>query len=315
MPLVFYRRFLYSQEAALYMRRIAPYYRHFITCMRMYAKGRIFGDALLSAYATSFLSLNYESNMLSLPGFSENQLMAFLRYFSAKNRYSAAMRILVVEDEHKIARAIQRGLEQERFAVDVVFDGKEGKSMALAEPYDLIILDRMLPNIEDGLEICRAIREKGLHTPVLILTARDQVQDKIFGLNDGADDYLTKPFAFEELVARVRALLRRPQEQIASRLTLADLVLDTTTYAVTRAGKLISLSAKEYSLLEYLLRRAGSIVRKETLIEHVWNYDADILPNTVEVYIGYLRAKIDKPFKGPPLIHTIRGFGYKLAAE
>jgi DNA-binding response OmpR family regulator len=225
------------------------------------------------------------------------------------------MRILVVEDEHKIANAIKRGLEQEQYAVDVVYDGKEALGFALTEPYDVMILDRMLPNILDGLEICQKVREKGIHTPILMLTAKDQLQDRVSGLNTGADDYLVKPFAFEELLARVRALLRRPKEALESILTVEGLTLDTINYSVKRNGKNITLSSKEFSLLEYLMRNVGRILTKESIISHVWDYDADVLPNTVEVYIGYLRTKIDKPFKTPALIHTVRGFGYKLGKE
>lgn len=225
------------------------------------------------------------------------------------------MRILLVEDEHKIANAIKRGLEQEQYAVDVVYDGKEASGFALTEPYDLLIFDRMLPNISDGLELCRMVREKGIHTPVLMLTAKDQLQDRVSGLNTGADDYLIKPFAFEELLARVRALLRRPQQTLENVLEVEDLSLNTVTYEVKRRGKSISLSSKEYALLEYLMRNPGRALAKDTIISHVWDYDADILPNTVEVYIGYLRNKIDKPFRGNSLIHTVRGFGYKIGKE
>lgn len=224
------------------------------------------------------------------------------------------MRILIVEDERKIADALKRGLEQEHFAVDVVYDGLEGIGFATTKPYDLIILDRMLPNISDGAAICRAVREEGKQIPILMLTAKGQVQDKVEGLDGGADDYMVKPFAFEELLARVHALLRRPQEQIGSILTVRDLVVDTTTYSVQRAGTPIQLSSKEYALLEYLMRNSGRIVTKEQIIKHVWDYDADILPNTVEVYIGYLRNKIDKPFDGAPLLQTVRGFGYQLGS-
>jgi DNA-binding response OmpR family regulator len=224
------------------------------------------------------------------------------------------MRILIVEDEHKIAAALKRGLEQERYAVDTVFDGKEGLSMALTEPYDLVILDRMLPGISDGLQICAAMREKGLHTPVLMLTARDHVNDRVSGLDGGADDYLIKPFAFEEFLARVRALLRRPEQKVENILTAGELTLNTVTYEVRRAGKELQLSSKEYALLEYLMRNQGRTVTKDSIISHVWDYDADVLPNTVEVYIGYLRTKVDKPFKGPDLINTVRGFGYKLGS-
>ena len=224
------------------------------------------------------------------------------------------MRILIVEDEHKIANALKRGLEQEKYAVDVCYDGKEGMQFALGEPYDLLILDRMLPGVQDGLEICQAVREKGLHMPVLMLTAKDQIHDKVSGLNEGADDYLVKPFAFEELLARVRALLRRPPQSADTVLKVGDLTLDTALYEVKRGNKEISLSSKEYALLEYLMRNAGRTLTKDMIISHVWDYDADVLPNTVEVYIGYLRNKIDKPFKGSNLISTVRGFGYKLGS-
>ena len=225
------------------------------------------------------------------------------------------MRILIVEDEHKIAAALKRGLEQERYAVDAIFEGKEGLAMATTEPYDLMILDRMLPGIADGLNICKAVRDKGIHTPILMLTAKDQISDKVQGLDSGADDYLIKPFAFEELLSRVRALLRRPEAALESTLTVEDLTMDTVTYDVRRDTSSISLSAKEYALLEYLMRNIGRTVSKDQIISHVWDYDADILPNTVEVYIGYLRAKVDKPFKGrPSLINTVRGFGYRIGS-
>jgi two-component system, OmpR family, response regulator len=222
------------------------------------------------------------------------------------------MRILVVEDEHKIANSIKKGLEQETYAVDIAYDGNEGYDLASVEEYDLIILDLMLPGMS-GIEICKKLRAEKNHAPILMLTAKSQLEDKVEGLNSGADDYLPKPFAFEELLARVRALSRRPRNSLTSLLTFEDLSLDTLTYEVKRAGKLIQLSKKEFALLEYLLRQSNQILTKDQIIGHVWNYDADILPNTVEVYIGYLRHKIDKPFKNKkPLIHTIRGFGYKL---
>jgi len=223
------------------------------------------------------------------------------------------MRILVVEDEHKIANAIKKGLEQESFAVDVAYDGESGYDLAVTEDYDVIVLDLLLPGI-DGMEICRKLRADKIHTPILILTAKGQLEDKVKGLNAGADDYLVKPFAFAELLARIRALIRRPKEAMATVLTYEDLSLNTLTFEVKRGDQLIKLSNKEFSLLEYLLRRPGRIFTKEQIIGHVWNYDADILPNTVEVYIGYLRNKIDRPFpKKPPLIHTVRGFGYKIS--
>ncbi len=225
------------------------------------------------------------------------------------------MRVLVVEDESKIARAIKKGLEQETFAVDVCMDGDEGLRFALDEPYDVIILDRMLPGL-DGVAVCKELRAAGNQTPVLFLTAKDKVADRVDGLNAGADDYLVKPFAFEELLARVRTLLRRPPSLVSPVLACEDLHLNTQTFEVKRAGKEIQLTQREFALLEYLLRHPNRIVNKDTIIAHVWDYDADILPNTVEVYIGYLRSKIDKPFKKqPPLIHTVRGFGYKLGVK
>lgn len=222
------------------------------------------------------------------------------------------MRVLVVEDEHKIAGAIKRGLEQETYAVDVAYEADEGVSMATTEDYDVVILDRMLPGLIEGTDIVKEMRRQQIHTPVLMLTAKDQVKDRVIGLNAGADDYLVKPFAFEELLARVRALLRRPQESLGDTLVCDDLALNPVTFEVTRAGQPIKLSQKEFALLEYLLRNQNQTLTKHNIMSHVWDYDADILPNTVEVYIGYLRNKIDRPFKGPNLIHTSRGFGYKL---
>jgi DNA-binding response OmpR family regulator len=216
------------------------------------------------------------------------------------------MRILVVEDEHKIANSIKKGLTQESFAVDVAFEAQVGFDLALGEEYDVIILDRLLPGM-DGVEVCRKLRAENIHTPILILTAKGQTSDKVEGLNAGADDYLTKPFAFEELLARVRALARRPKSTLNSILKISDLTLNTATFEVKRGNKSIQLSNREFALLEYLMRHPGQILTTDQIIGHVWNYDADVLPNTVEVYIGYLRGKI-----GTDLIRTIRGFGYKI---
>jgi len=221
------------------------------------------------------------------------------------------MRILVIEDEHKIARALKRALEQESYAVDVCYDGTDGNAMATTEPYDLAIVDRMLPGDHDGLAIVQNMRNERIHIPVLFLTALGRTDDKTVGLDAGADDYLVKPFAIEELLARVRALLRRPTKQHNAILTVDDLQLDTVNYSVTRAGKDITLTQKEFGLLEYLMRNKNQTLSKDSIIAHVWDYDADILPNTVEVYIKYLRNKIDIPFKSN-LIKTVRGFGYKL---
>lgn len=227
--------------------------------------------------------------------------------------YNTAMRILIVEDEHKIARALAKALEQENHAVDVAYDGDEGYAMATTEPYDVAIIDRMVPGAYDGIGIVKAMRSAKVHTPVLFLSALDSVKDRTTGLDAGADDYLVKPFALEELLARVRALLRRPTEQQSDILAAGDLTMDTITYTVQRAGKTIQLTSKEYALLEYLLRNQNRPISKDVIISHVWDYDADVLPNTVEVYVKYLRGKIDVPFK-KPLIHTVRGFGYKLEA-
>lgn len=222
------------------------------------------------------------------------------------------MKILIVEDEHKIANSIKRGFEQEGYAVDVVYNGVEGYDLASSESYDVIILDLMLPGM-DGLTICKKLREEKNHTKILILTAKGQTDEKVDGLNSGADDYLVKPFAFTELVARVKALTRRPKNVLSPILTVNGLSLNTLTYEVKRDGKDITLTHKEFSLLEYFMRHPGKILNKDQIIENVWSYDDDVLPNTVEVYVGYLRNKIDKIFHYKKnLIHTVRGFGYKI---
>ncbi len=222
------------------------------------------------------------------------------------------MRVLVVEDDHKIAGSIKRGLEQESLAVDVAYTGSNGYDLASSEDYDAIILDRMLPEM-DGVEICKKLRGEGIHTPILILTARGQISDKVEGLNSGADDYLVKPFAFEELLARVRALSRRPKNSLETTLKVSNLTLNTTTYEVFRGKNKINLTSREFALLEYLMRHTGQTLTKDQIIGHVWDYDSDVLPNTVEVYMGYLRNKVDRAFKNlPQLIHTQRGFGYKI---
>ncbi|HVW23527.1 MAG TPA: response regulator transcription factor [Candidatus Saccharimonadales bacterium] len=224
------------------------------------------------------------------------------------------MRILVIEDEPKIAQAVKRGLELKGYAVDMVHDGDNGLSYARDPDYDAIVLDRMLPGM-DGVQLCETIRAEGVKTPVLMLTARGTIGDRVEGLNRGADDYLVKPFSFDELTARVKALLRRPPVHVGTNLQVGDLTLDTNSYAVARDGLPIKLSHKEFALLEYLMHHAGQVVTKDMIINHVWDESADILPNTIEVYIGYLRNKIDRPFKDkPPLLQTLRGFGYKLAA-
>jgi two-component system OmpR family response regulator len=225
------------------------------------------------------------------------------------------MRILVIEDEPKIAQAVKRGLELKGFAVDAVNDGDNGLSYARDPDYDLIVLDRMLPGSVDGAQLCQTIRSEGISTPIIMLTARGTIGDKVSGLNSGADDYLVKPFSFDELTARVRALLRRPPTQVGTQLSVDNLSLDTNSYEVSRGEEVVKLSHKEFALLEYFMHHPGQVITKEMIIAHVWDEDSDILPNTIEVYIGYLRNKIDRPFpRAKPLLHTVRGFGYKLSA-
>jgi len=222
------------------------------------------------------------------------------------------MRILIVEDEHIIANSIKKGLELERFAVDVSYDGETGFDLASTEDYDLIILDILLPKM-DGITICKELRKNNVHTPIIMLTAKTQIKDKIEGLNAGADDYLTKPFSFKELLARIKALTRRSKKTLGDILKVADLSLDTNTFEVKRKNKIISLSNKEFSILEYLMRNVNKVLTKNQITSHIWNYDADILPNTVEVNVKNLRNKIDRSFKNSKkLIITVRGFGYKI---
>jgi DNA-binding response OmpR family regulator len=245
---------------------------------------------------------------------ASSKFMPIFSYSSRTCIIVDSMRILLVEDERKIATALKMGLTSERFAVDVLHDGDEGLAYALDEPYDVMILDRMLPG-KDGVSIVKEVRVAGIKTPILLLTAKDKISDRVEGLEAGADDYLVKPFAFEELLARIRSLLRRPVEFSDDTLSVGDLALNTQSFEVVRAGEQVSLTQKEFALLEYMLRNPGRILTKDMIIQHVWNYDADVLPNTVEVYVGYLRNKVDKPFAGKkPLIHTVRGFGYKLEA-
>lgn len=220
------------------------------------------------------------------------------------------MRILLVEDDTAIARSLKEGLEDESYAVDVANDGSEGYRTAAADEYDVIILDIMLPEM-NGYEVCRALRNDGNKTPILMLTARDTERDIVEGLDTGADDYLAKPFSFDVLLARIRALLRRPNEKLEEILQVGDLKLDPSSKKVTRASQEINLTAKEYGVLEYLMRNKGKVLSKEQIISHVWDFDADVLPNNVELFIMFLRRKIDKPFKSK-LIHTVSGFGYKL---
>jgi len=224
------------------------------------------------------------------------------------------MRILVVEDERKVASFIRQGLQEEGHAVEVAADGAAALDLALASPgYDLVVLDVMLPR-RDGFEVLRTLRRQKIRTPVLLLTAKDGVADKVAGLDLGADDYLTKPFAFEEFLARVRALLRRGAGQSAPVLKLADLSLDPATREVTRGGRRITLTAREHALLEYFLRNVGRVLTRPMIAQHVWGLDFDPESNIVDVYVGYLRRKIDGEGERR-LVHTVRGAGYKLAAE
>ncbi|GAB4256535.1 MAG: response regulator transcription factor [Deferrisomatales bacterium] len=223
------------------------------------------------------------------------------------------MRILVVEDEEKVASFIRKGLEEERYAVDVALDGEEGLELAQLTAYDLIILDLMLPKI-DGFRFLQELRDESVGTPVLVLTARDAVSDKVKGLDLGADDYLTKPFSFSELLARVRALLRRGKPQRSPILQVADLTLDPAARRVARAGRQVELTAKEYALLEYFMRHAGQVLTRTMISEHVWDQSFDSYTNVIDVYVNYLRKKIDHGFE-PKLIHTVRGVGYVLREE
>ena len=225
------------------------------------------------------------------------------------------MKILVVDDEKRIAKSIKQGLEIDGYAVDIEHDGEDGYNAARADDYDLIILDVMMP-IMNGFEVAKKLRADGNKTPILMLTAKDQNKDIVEGLDSGADDYLPKPFSFEVLGARVRALLRRPQDVLDNILTVRDLELDIANHTAERAGKDIKLSNKEFAILEYLLRNKNQILSKQNIMTHVWDFDADILPNNVEVFINYLRNKIDKPFPGTdPIIQTVRGFGYIVKDE
>lgn len=226
------------------------------------------------------------------------------------------MRILVIEDEPKIAQAVKKGLELSGYAVDAVHDADSGLAYARDPDYDAIVLDRMLPGSMDGVKLCQTLRKEGISTPVIMLTARGTIGDRVEGLNSGADDYLVKPFSFDELTARVKALLRRPPVHVGSVMKVADLSLDPNNYEVKRGTTPIKLSHKEYSLLEYFMHHPGQVITKDMIINHVWDQDASILPNTIEVYIGYLRNKIDRPFPDQPeLLKTVRGFGYKLGED
>lgn len=223
------------------------------------------------------------------------------------------MRVLLVEDEKKVASFIKKGLEEHGYAVDLASDGKIGLAMALDQVHDLVILDINLPEI-DGLSVLRQIREQQMATPVLLLTIRATIEDKVIGLDTGADDYLSKPFSFEELLARVRALLRRGSDSKTPVLKVADLSLDPATRQVFRGGNRIELTSKEFAILEYFMRNAGRVLTRSMIINHAWDYDYEAETNMVDVYINYLRKKMDAAYH-PKLLHTIRGTGYVMREE
>jgi DNA-binding response OmpR family regulator len=225
------------------------------------------------------------------------------------------MHLLVVEDERRLANLLRRMLAEERHTVDLAYDGRTGLDLALSDTYDMVILDLMLPDL-DGVEICRQMRQNRVEAPVLMLTARGAVEDRVKGLNVGADDYLIKPFAMEELLARVNALLRRRGRgfENGTTLTVGDLTLDLVRHEARRAGRLIELTAKEFALLEFLMRHPGQVLTRTQITDHVWRYDLEALSNVVDLYIHYLRDKVDQGF-GRPLIKTVRGVGYKIEAS
>jgi heavy metal response regulator len=223
------------------------------------------------------------------------------------------MRILVIEDEKKVATFIKKGLVEEHYAVDTAFEGEEGLYLAEINEYDLIVLDLMIPKI-DGFGVLKKIRERKNNVPILVLTAKDSIDDTVRGLDAGCDDYLTKPFAFAELLARIRALLRRDKKEKESVLRIADLSLSIVTHKVMRQGKEIELTSKEYTLLEYFMRNPEKVLTRTMISEHVWDYHFDSNTNVIDVYVNYLRKKIDKDFD-PKLIHTIRGIGYMMKKE
>ncbi len=223
------------------------------------------------------------------------------------------MKILLIEDEKKISNFIKKGLEEENYLVDTAFNGKDGFEIAVSAPYDLIIMDLMLPYI-NGFDLCKKLRESGVNTPILMLTVRDSVEDKVKGLDSGADDYLTKPFAFEELLARIRALLRKRNIVEKTILKIDDLEMDLISHKVKRGGKEINLTSKEYALLEYLLRNKGKIVTRTMIYQNVWDIGFDTETNVIDVFVNYLRKKIDGN-GSKKLIHTIRGKGYMLQEE
>ena len=220
------------------------------------------------------------------------------------------MRVLLIEDDRKAARLLTKGFQEEGFVVDVAATGEAGEEQATVNEYDVIVLDWLLPG-QDGISVCRALRARDVSTPILMLTARDSLGDRVTGLGTGADDYLTKPFAFAELLARIRALLRRSRLSQPAVLRVDDLSLDPASRRVSRGGVAIALTSKEYALLEVLMRNAGLVVSRTRLVERVWDEASDIVDNLVDVHVSHVRRKIDRP-GSVPLIHTVRGFGYRL---
>ena len=222
------------------------------------------------------------------------------------------MRILVVEDNHRLNSSLQMNLAHEGYSVDTAYDGQEGQDLAELTPYDVIILDILLPK-KDGLEVCRELRLRRIHTPILLLTARDSVDDRVRGLDCGADDYLVKPFALRELLARLRALLRRNHPYTNGRLEIGNLVIDPVSHNVEREGRSIDLTPKEFALLEYFMYHPNQVVTREMIEQHIWNYDFECSSNVIDVYVRRLRRKVDDPFE-VKLLATIRGIGYRLAS-
>ncbi len=222
------------------------------------------------------------------------------------------MRILLVEDNRRLSDSLKRSLMDDKYAVDTAYDGQEGEELAELTPYDVIILDVMLPR-KDGIEICRSLRNRRLKTPILMLTARDALEDRVLGLDSGADDYLVKPFEMAELRARLRALLRREADDKGGLITIADLALDPATHFVQRGGQPIELTAREYALLEYLMRNPNRLITRQMAENHLWSYDATVMSNVVDVYIRRLRRKIDDPYE-VKLLETVRGAGYRIHA-
>jgi len=222
------------------------------------------------------------------------------------------MRILIIEDNHRLNNSLRMNLAHEGYSVDSAYDGQEGQDLAELTPYDLIILDILLPE-KDGLEVCRELRRRRIHIPILLLTARDSIDDRVQGLDIGADDYLVKPFAMRELLARLRALLRRNHPYTNGQLAIGDLIVDPATHSVEREGRSIDLTPREFTLLEYFMYHPTQVVTREMIEQHIWNYDFECNSNVIDVYVRRLRRKVDDPFQ-VKLLATIRGIGYRLAS-